>query len=136
MQYPLLLVYFSPESCNAKANVPYDTLKIMKDGGCRLLLVGDPAQLPPVGPGAVLLELCQPQPLQALGEAAVELTTTYRNNGAIAAVAASSVRTAEESCNPRHPVVSQSERVLHPRVSSRRRTDASIRRASPSRRSL
>ncbi|MCP9831525.1 exodeoxyribonuclease V subunit alpha [Synechococcus sp. HJ21-Hayes] len=53
----------------------------------RLLLVGDPAQLPPVGPGAVLLELCKPQPLQALGEAAVELTTTYRNNGAIAAVA-------------------------------------------------
>ena len=54
---------------------------------CRLLLVGDPAQLPPVGPGAVLLELCKPQSLQALGEAAVELTTTYRNNGAIAAVA-------------------------------------------------
>jgi hopanoid biosynthesis associated radical SAM protein HpnJ len=27
-------------SCNAKANVPYDTLKIIKEGGCRLLLVG------------------------------------------------------------------------------------------------
>jgi hopanoid biosynthesis associated radical SAM protein HpnJ len=27
-------------SCNAKANVPYDTLKIMKDNGVRLLLVG------------------------------------------------------------------------------------------------
>lgn len=27
-------------SCNAKANVPYDTLKAMKEGGCRLLLVG------------------------------------------------------------------------------------------------
>jgi radical SAM superfamily enzyme YgiQ (UPF0313 family) len=27
-------------SCNAKANVPFDTLKIMKEGGCRLLLVG------------------------------------------------------------------------------------------------
>ncbi|HEV8408657.1 MAG TPA: hopanoid biosynthesis associated radical SAM protein HpnJ [Sphingomicrobium sp.] len=27
-------------SCNAKANVPYGTLKIMKEGGCRLLLVG------------------------------------------------------------------------------------------------
>ncbi len=27
-------------SCNAKANVPYDTLKIMKDNGLRLLLVG------------------------------------------------------------------------------------------------
>ncbi|GAO40258.1 hopanoid biosynthesis associated radical SAM protein [Sphingomonas changbaiensis NBRC 104936] len=27
-------------SCNAKANVPYETLKVMKEGGCRLLLVG------------------------------------------------------------------------------------------------
>ncbi|WP_061959634.1 hopanoid biosynthesis associated radical SAM protein HpnJ [Cupriavidus pauculus] len=29
-----------PWSCNAKANVPYSTLKIMKDNGLRLLLVG------------------------------------------------------------------------------------------------
>jgi hopanoid biosynthesis associated radical SAM protein HpnJ len=27
-------------SCNAKANVPYDTLKVMRDNGLRLLLVG------------------------------------------------------------------------------------------------
>jgi hopanoid biosynthesis associated radical SAM protein HpnJ len=27
-------------SCNAKANVPYNSLKVMKDGGLRLLLVG------------------------------------------------------------------------------------------------
>ncbi len=27
-------------SCNAKANVPYETLRAMKAGGCRLLLVG------------------------------------------------------------------------------------------------
>ncbi|MHB8530316.1 MAG: radical SAM protein, partial [Caulobacteraceae bacterium] len=27
-------------SCNAKANVPYESLKVMKDGGLRLLLVG------------------------------------------------------------------------------------------------
>ncbi len=27
-------------SCNAKANVPYNTLKVMKDNGLRLLLVG------------------------------------------------------------------------------------------------
>lgn len=27
-------------SCNAKANVPYETLRIMRDNGCRLLLVG------------------------------------------------------------------------------------------------
>lgn len=55
---------------------------------CQLLLVGDPAQLPPVGPGAVLQELTQPARLSALGEAAIELRTTYRNNGAIAAFAA------------------------------------------------
>ena len=29
-----------PWSCNAKANVPYDTLKVMKENGLRLLLVG------------------------------------------------------------------------------------------------
>lgn len=54
----------------------------------RLVLVGDGAQLPPVGPGPVLLELQRPQRRQALGAAAVELRTTYRNGGAIAAVAA------------------------------------------------
>lgn len=54
----------------------------------RLLLVGDPHQLAPVGPGAVLQELCRPEALAALGPAAVELRTTYRNNGAIAALAA------------------------------------------------
>jgi len=54
----------------------------------RLVFVGDPAQLPPVGPGAVLQELGQPGRLAALGEAAIELKTTYRNNGAIAAIAA------------------------------------------------
>lgn len=53
----------------------------------RLLLVGDPGQLPPVGAGAVLEELCRPARLEALGGAAVELRTTYRNNGAIAALA-------------------------------------------------
>lgn len=53
----------------------------------RLLLVGDPGQLPPVGPGAVLLELSRPESLAALGSAAVELRTTYRNDGAIAALA-------------------------------------------------
>ena len=51
----------------------------------RLVLVGDGAQLPPVGPGAVLEELGLRH--QALGPAAITLTTTYRNEGAIAAVA-------------------------------------------------
>jgi exodeoxyribonuclease V alpha subunit len=54
---------------------------------CGLVLVGDAAQLPPVGTGAVLLELQRPERREALGPAAVRLSTTYRNNGAIAAVA-------------------------------------------------
>ena len=54
----------------------------------QLILVGDPAQLPPVGPGAVLLELMRPERLAQLGEAAVLLRTTYRNAGAIADLAA------------------------------------------------
>ncbi|WP_411868933.1 AAA family ATPase [Vulcanococcus limneticus] len=56
---------------------------------CQLVLVGDPAQLAPVGPGAVLLELHRPARQVALGEAMVELTTTYRNNGALAQLAQS-----------------------------------------------
>jgi exodeoxyribonuclease V alpha subunit len=54
----------------------------------RLVLVGDPDQLPPIAPGAVLLDLQQPDLQAGLGGAAITLTTTYRNNGAIAAVAA------------------------------------------------
>ena len=53
----------------------------------RLVLVGDPAQLPPIAPGAVLLDLQQPDIQEALAAAAITLTTTYRNAGAIAAVA-------------------------------------------------
>ncbi len=53
----------------------------------QLLLVGDAAQLPPIAPGPVLLELQQQPWRQRLGQAAVTLTTSYRNRGAIAAVA-------------------------------------------------
>ncbi len=55
---------------------------------CRLVLVGDRAQLPPVGPGSVLQDLQSPALRSALGPGAVELTRVYRNNGALAAVAA------------------------------------------------
>jgi exodeoxyribonuclease V alpha subunit len=57
-------------------------------GACRLVLVGDPAQLPPIAPGAVLRELQRRDRRQRLGSAAVTLSTPYRNAGAIASVAA------------------------------------------------
>jgi exodeoxyribonuclease V alpha subunit len=53
----------------------------------RLVLVGDPAQLPPIAPGAPLLELQRPEYRRALAPALVTLGTTHRNNGAIARLA-------------------------------------------------
>ncbi|WP_115082556.1 ATP-dependent RecD-like DNA helicase [Synechococcus sp. N32] len=55
--------------------------------GCRLLLVGDPAQLPPVGSGAVWHRLQQPDVRGRFGAGAVHLERTYRNRGALAQVA-------------------------------------------------
>jgi len=54
----------------------------------QLVLVGDGAQLPPVGPGSLLRDLQRPDCRRVLGAGAVELRRTYRNNGAIAQVAA------------------------------------------------
>jgi len=54
----------------------------------RLVLVGDPAQLPPIAPGSPLLELQAAPIQQALGPSLVTLRTTHRNDGAIAEVAA------------------------------------------------
>ncbi|MCS5693925.1 AAA family ATPase [Cyanobium sp. FGCU-6] len=53
----------------------------------QLVLVGDPAQLPPVAPGALLLELQRPAVRRTLGDGVVTLTRVYRNAGAIAAAA-------------------------------------------------
>jgi exodeoxyribonuclease V alpha subunit len=53
----------------------------------RLVLVGDPAQLPPVAPGAPLRELLRGEARQALSSTTVTLGTIYRNAGAIATVA-------------------------------------------------
>ena len=53
----------------------------------RLILVGDPAQLPPIGIGAVWNALQEPEVRQRFGAGAVDLTTTYRNRGAIASLA-------------------------------------------------
>jgi exodeoxyribonuclease V alpha subunit len=69
---------------------------------CRLVLVGDPAQLPPVAPGALLPELQRPALQQALGAAAITLRTVHRNDGAIAAAAAQlrqGIEAAEASSN-------------------------------------
>ena len=77
----------------------------------RLVLVGDPAQLPPVGPGPVLQELMRTEWLQQLGPAAVELRTTYRNAGAIAAVAAQLRRAAGQPL----PAIRQQLQTLSPR---------------------
>ena len=55
--------------------------------GCSLVLVGDPCQLPPVSPGPVLHDLQRPALRAGLGPALHTLSTTYRNAGAIAAVA-------------------------------------------------
>jgi exodeoxyribonuclease V alpha subunit len=54
----------------------------------RLVLVGDPAQLPPVAPGAPLQEILRSEARPGVAEAVVTLRTTHRNAGAIAAVAA------------------------------------------------
>jgi exodeoxyribonuclease V alpha subunit len=66
----------------------------------RLVLVGDPAQLPPVAAGAPLRELLSGDGRQALAEAAVTLRTTYRNDGAIASVAGALRRLIEAGPNP------------------------------------
>lgn len=66
-------------------------------GESRLVLVGDSGQLPPIGAGAVLLELNAPEQRQRLGDASVRLQTTYRNNGAIATVASTLVETPDDS---------------------------------------
>ena len=55
---------------------------------CQLVLVGDPAQLPPVAPGSLLFALLDPALAEALAPVRFELSTVYRNDGAIAAVAA------------------------------------------------
>ena len=54
---------------------------------CRLVLVGDPAQLPPVGSGAVWQRLQEPLTRKRFGAAAIHLNRTYRNRGAIADLA-------------------------------------------------
>ena len=67
---------------------------------CRLVLVGDPAQLAPVGPGPVLLELQRPVWRQALGAAVITLSTPYRNDGAIATITAALRQSNQQASDP------------------------------------
>lgn len=55
---------------------------------CGLVLVGDPAQLPPIAPGSLLHALLEPGAADVLAPVCFALRTTYRNDGAIARVAA------------------------------------------------
>ncbi|MFN9621377.1 MAG: ATP-dependent RecD-like DNA helicase [Cyanobacteriota bacterium] len=66
----------------------------------RLVLVGDPAQLPPVAPGAPLRDLLSAAHRPALAASLVTLHTTYRNEGAIATVAAALRESIEASPEP------------------------------------
>ncbi|MFN9660461.1 MAG: ATP-dependent RecD-like DNA helicase [Cyanobacteriota bacterium] len=71
----------------------------------RLVLVGDPAQLPPVAPGAPLRELLRGEGQPALAETVVTLRTIFRNDGAIATMAAALRRwIEEESGMPMEPI--------------------------------
>lgn len=84
---------------------------------CRLVLVGDPAQLPPVGSGAVWHRLQQRDVRERFGPGAVHLVRTYRNRGVLAQLAEclrqedparflQFLRAMPESSNVRHHQVS------------------------------
>lgn len=51
---------------------------------CQLILVGDPAQLPPVGSGAVWHRLQGKEIRKQFGNGAIELKQSYRSKGALA----------------------------------------------------
>ena len=53
---------------------------------CQLVLVGDPAQLPPVGSGAIWHRLQKDDISHKFGSGAIHLQQTYRNNGALASM--------------------------------------------------
>lgn len=55
---------------------------------CQLVLVGDSAQLPPIGAGAVWQHLQAPDQNERFKEGAITLTKVYRNRGALAQMSA------------------------------------------------
>ena len=93
---------------------------------CRLLLVGDPAQLPPVGSGAVWERLQDSDVRERLGPAAVELVQTYRNRGAMAALATTLRQEGMDAFRRDLEQLPPSANVQHQRASLRR-LPASVR---------
>ena len=55
---------------------------------CQLVLVGDSAQLPPIGAGAVWQHLQEPDQNRRFEHGAITLTKVYRNRGALAQMSA------------------------------------------------
>ena len=55
---------------------------------CQLILVGDSAQLPPIGAGAVWQHLQEPDQNKRFKDGAITLTEVYRNRGALAQMSA------------------------------------------------
>ena len=55
---------------------------------CQLVLVGDSAQLPPIGAGAVWQHLQEPAQNRRFNDGAITLTKVYRNRGALAQMSA------------------------------------------------
>ena len=55
---------------------------------CQLVLVGDSAQLPPIGAGAVWQHLQEPDQIKRFNDGAITLTKVYRNRGALAQMSA------------------------------------------------
>ena len=55
---------------------------------CQLVLVGDSAQLPPIGAGAVWQHLQSPDQIRRFNAGAITLTKVYRNRGALAQMSA------------------------------------------------
>ncbi|MCH9773280.1 MAG: AAA family ATPase [Cyanobacteria bacterium] len=55
---------------------------------CQLVLVGDSAQLPPIGAGAVWQHLQEPDQIRRFNDGAITLTKVYRNRGALAQMSA------------------------------------------------
>lgn len=87
---------------------------------CRLVLVGDPAQLPPVGSGAVWQRLMDSAVRERFGSASVQLVQTYRNRGALADLASTLRQQGIEAFGKHLDQLPVTANVKHERASLRR----------------